>query len=140
MKRRVVLAALAGVIALPGVAFAQDPRATAAQKVARDWLALADKLDGSGTWKTAGTRFQEAMPEARWATVLKGARESRGALVQRTVMGTTFGSQFATLPPGGNYALVRFRTAFAKHPNGSEDVTLEQGTDSVWRVIGYVIR
>src|SRR5512144_2219739 len=99
--RRAVLIALAGVIALPAVVLAQDPRATTVQKVARDWLALADKLDTSGTWKTAGPRFQEAMPEARWATMLKNARESRGALVQRTAAATTFGSQFATLPPGG---------------------------------------
>ena len=140
MKRRAVLAALAAMIALPGVAVAQDPRATAVQKVARDWLALADKIDTAGTWKAAGTRFQQAMPEARWAAMLKSARESRGALVQRTAAATTFGSQFGTLPPGGRYALVRFRTAFANHPNGAEDVTLEQGPDSAWRVIGYVIR
>ena len=138
--RRTVLALLLAAIAVPQLAAAQDPRATLVQKSARDWLALADKLDTSGTWKAAGVRFQNAMPESRWATLLRRERESRGAVVQRTIVGTTFGSNFPALPAGGTYAMVRFRTAFANNPNGAEDVTLEQGSDSVWRVIGYVIR
>jgi len=138
--RCAVLAALIFAIAVPGVAIAQDPRATQVQKVARDWLALADKLDTAATWKTAGPRFQEAISETRWATLLRRERESRGALVQRTVAGTTFGSSFRGLPEGGNYAMVRFRTSFANQASSGEDVTLEQGADSVWRVIGYVIR
>jgi hypothetical protein len=140
VTRRAVLAAAAGVIAMPRLALAQDPRASQVQKVARDWLALADKLDAPGTWKTAGSRFQDTISESRWATLLKRERESRGALQQRTSAATTFASQLPALPPGGNYAIVRFRTAFANQPTSIEDVTLEQGTDSLWRVIGYVIR
>jgi hypothetical protein len=140
MKRRAALAALAGMIVVPRVAIAQDPRATQVQKVARDWLALADKLDTAATWKTAGPRFQEAISEVRWATLLRRERESRGALLQRTAASATFGSQFPALPAGGNYAMVHFRTSFANQPNSAENVTLEQGPDSVWRVIGYVIR
>ncbi len=140
VARRAALAALAGVIALPRLAVAQDPRATQVQKVARDWLALADKLDASGTWKTAGSRFQDAITETRWAALLRRERESRGALLQRTTAATTFGSEFPALPTGGSYAIVRFRTSFANQPNSGEDVTLEQGPDAVWRVIGYVIR
>lgn len=138
--RRVVLAALALVMTAPGVAVAQDPRAIQVQKVARDWLALADKLDTAGTWKAAGPRFQDAISDTRWAALLRRERETRGALLQRTVVATTFGSSFPALPAGGSYAMVRFRTSFASQPNSGEDVTLEQGADSVWRVIGYVIR
>ena len=138
--RRVVLAALALVMTAPGVAVAQDPRAIQVQKVAREWLALADKLDTAGTWKAAGPRFQDAISDTRWAALLRRERETRGALLQRTVVATTFGSSFPALPAGGSYAMVRFRTSFASQPNSGEDVTLEQGADSVWRVIGYVIR
>lgn len=140
VARRAALAALAGVIALPRLALAQDPRASQAQKAARDWLALADKLDATGTWKSAGSRFQDAMPETRWTTLLRRERESRGALLQRTAAATTFASELPALPPGGNYAIVRFRTSFANQPTSAEDITLEQGPDSVWRVVGYVIR
>src|SRR5580765_3244571 len=97
--RRAALAALAGVIAFPSLALAQDPRASQAQKAARDWLALADKLDASGTWKAAGSRFRDAITEARWATLLTRERESRGALLQRTAAGATFASELPALPP-----------------------------------------
>jgi hypothetical protein len=134
VARRAVLTAAASVIALPRLALAQDPRASQVQKAARDWLALADKLDASGTWKAAGSRFRDAIPESRWATLLKRERESRGALQQRAAAATTFASELPALPPGGKYAIVRFRTVFANQPRSSENVTLEQGTDSVWRV------
>jgi hypothetical protein len=140
VARRAALAALAAVIGVPRLALAQDPRASQVQAAARDWLALADKLDASGTWKAAGSRFQDAINETRWATLLTRERESRGALLQRTAAATTFASELPALPPGGKYAIVRFRTAFANQPTSGEDVTLEQGPDSVWRVIGYVIR
>lgn len=137
--RRVLLAALACAIAAPSVALAQDPRASQAQKAARDWLALADRLDASATWKAAGPRFQKSITQEAWEEQLKRAREARGALVQRTAAATSFASNFPSVQEPGTYSMVRFRTAFANEPNGSEDVTLEQGPDSVWRVIGYVI-
>ena len=139
-RRRALVVAFLSALALPGIAFAQDPSATVVQKTAREWLALADKLDASATWKSAGPRFQEAISETRWAALLRRERESRGAVVQRTIAGTKFGSNFPALPAGGKYAMVGFRTAFANKPNNVEDVTLEQGPDAIWRVIGYVIR
>jgi hypothetical protein len=139
-RRRIVVGALLCAFSLPQIASAQDPRATVVQKAARDWLALADKLDATATWKAAGPRFQEAISEGRWAALLRKEREARGAVVQRTIAGTRFGANFPALPPGGNYAMVGFRTVFANQPNSVEDVTLEQGSDSNWRVIGYVIR
>jgi hypothetical protein len=138
--RRALLAALACAIALPGVALAQDPRASEVQKVARDWLALADKFDGPATWNTAGQRFQASIPEERWTMLLRREREARGAVVQRTAAGTSFPSELPALPGDGRYATIHFRTSFANEPNAFEDLTLEQGPDSVWRVIGYVIR
>ena len=139
LTRRALLVALAGAIAMPGVAAAQDPRASEVQQAARDWLALADKLDGSATWKGAGKRFQAAMAEDAWTAQLRKAREARGKLVQRTAAASSFATQVPAIAEPGTYAMVRFRTAFANEPNATEDVTLEQ-TGGVWRVIGYVIR
>ena len=139
LARRALLAALACAIALPSVALAQDPRASEVQGVARAWLALVDKLDYPVTWKMAGQRFQATIPEDRWAALLKREREARGALVQRAVAGTSFSSQLPAIPEAGHYAMVHFRTSFANEPNATEDVTLEQGPDSTWRILGYVI-
>ncbi|HET7033434.1 MAG TPA: DUF4019 domain-containing protein, partial [Casimicrobiaceae bacterium] len=90
LTRRALLVALAGAVAVPHLAVAQDPRASEVQKAARDWLALADKLDAAATWKTAGPRFQAAISQDEWAALLKRERGARGALVQRTAAGTSF--------------------------------------------------
>ena len=140
LTRRALFAALACAIAIPSVALAQDPRASQVQKVARDWLILADKFDAPASWKAAGPRFQAAISEESWATQLRKQRGARGAVMQRTIVATNFRSDVPQLPAGGSYAMVSFRTAFANEPNGTEDITLEQGPDSAWRVVGYVIR
>jgi len=124
----------------PNAVHAQDPRAAAAQRVAREWLAIVDKYDAEASWKAAGERFRKATPPALWLETIKRDREPRGALVQRTVESTGFGNTAADLPEGGSYALVRFRSAFANYPTNVEDVTLEVGADYAWHVIGYVIR
>jgi hypothetical protein len=139
-RRRATLAMLAGIAITPRAAFAQDPRGAIVQKVARDWLALADDLNGTATWSSAGARFQQALTVDKWTAALRRQREPRGATVQRAVVSTTFGSKFRGLPAGGSYALVQFRTSYANGSVGGDDVTLELGSDNAWRVIGYVIR
>ena len=138
--RRAMLAMLALALLASAPAHAQDPRAVVVQTVARQWLALADKLDAEATWNAAGVRFQQTMTIPQWADGLKREREARGAIAQRTVVATSFGSSMPGVPEGGNYALVRFRTSFANETFGAEHVTLEMGPDNVWRVIGYVLR
>ncbi len=137
--RRAAVVLLTSVLLAPASALAQDPRAAMVQRAAREWLLLADNLDGAATWKAAGPRFQNAITVAAWSEGLKRQRGWRGAVVQRAVAATTFGSSFKGLPPGGDYAFVQFRTSFAQKVGGGEHVTLERGADSIWRVIGYVI-
>ena len=136
--RRAALAIVGCALLAPITAFAQDPRAATVQNVAREWLKLADTLDAAVSWKAAGEGFRKAIPIARWTEVLKRERERRGPVVQRAVAATSFRSSLPGLPEGGNYALVQFRTSFANVPAAVELVTLEVGTDYVWRVAGYV--
>jgi len=110
------------------------------QRVAREWLALLDKFDAEASWKAAGERFQRATPPALWVETIKRDREPRGALLQRTIAATQFGSSGPDLPDGGSYALVRFRSAFANDAASVEEVTLEVGSGYAWRVIGYTIQ
>ena len=140
VARRAAIATLFCLALAPAAAFAQDPRAATVQKVAREWVALADKVDAAATWNAAAPRFRQAITAASWADSLQKARGSRGELVQRAVVATTFASSFPGLPDNGTYALIRFRTSFSNHANGGEDVTLEMGPDAVWRVVGYLIR
>jgi hypothetical protein len=138
--RRSALVLLAWAALVPHAVHAQDPRAAAAQRVAREWLAHVDRHDAQASWQAAGERFRKATPPALWVETIKRDREPRGSLVQRTVESTEFGNTAADLPEGGSYALVRFRSAFANAAASSEEVTLEVGPDYAWHVIGYVIQ
>ena len=137
--RRAALALLACALLAPQAVIAQDPRAAVVQRVAREWLALVDKLDAAASWSAAGARFQQGMTTAQWAEILRRDREARGAIVQRAVTATTFSNSGPGLPAGGDYALVRFRSSFANLADGGEEVILEVGPGYVWRVIGYVL-
>ena len=136
---RCVLAALCLVWLVTGTAIGQDPRASAAQAAARDWLMLIDRGDAQASWNAASERFRAAMPLSGWGDALLKERVPLGAMRSRAALKTSFKK---TLPgePEGDYALVSFETSFAKKPQGRETVTLEHEEDGNWRVVGYFVR
>lgn len=140
MNRRTALRALvAGSLALTVPVQAQDPRVSAAVAAARDWLLMTDHGDAAESHKRAGARFRSAMNVQQWGAALAKERTPRGAVAQRAVVQTVIQT---TLPgmPEGQYALLQFRTAFAKQTDAGESVTLEREADGQWRVIGYFIK
>jgi hypothetical protein len=138
--RRAFCAAAFALLALAaGPAPAQSAQTSVVQKAARDWLAIADANNADKAWQQSGAQFRKAITVERFAEGLAKERAPRGALVQRSVTATQFDRTFRKLPEG-DYALVTFRTAYAKQATAAELVTLERESDGVWRVIGYVIR
>ena len=125
---------------LAGAAFAQDPNSILAQKAAREWLAKTDKVDAAASYDAAGTKFKEAVTGDKWAEALQKARGPLGALDQRSILQTSFDKKLPDGGPEGEYALIQYRTAFAKKADSVETITLEREKDGVWRVIGYFIR
>jgi hypothetical protein len=140
-RRRALLVVLACCLSATGSgsALAQDPRATAAQKEARSWLALTDRGDALASWSATGKQFQNAISADKWADSLKQVRPPLGALVERTLLSTQFTTRFQGAPDG-DYVLLVFRSSFAKKIDSGETVTLEHEADGAWRVIGYLIR
>ena len=140
-RRRALLVVLACCLSATGSgsALAQDPRATAAQKEARSWLALTDRGDALASWSATGKQFQNAISADKWADSLKQVRPPLGALVERTLLSTQFTTSFQGAPDG-DYVLLVFRSSFAKKIDSGETVTLEHEADGAWRVIGYLIR
>lgn len=132
------LVAIACLVA--GTTFAQDPKAGLAQKAARDWLAQTDKIDGAASYAATGAKFKDSVTVDRWTEALQKARGPLGATEQRTIFETTFDKALPDGGPEGEFALVMYRTAFAKKADSVETVTLEREKDGVWRVIGYFIR
>jgi hypothetical protein len=117
---------------------AQDIQGIAAQKAARDWLQLTDNGDAEASWNAAGTPFRDATPLDGWGGALKQVRVPLGALSARTVASTRFEKSIPGFPPG-DYAIVEFRTAFAKRSTSHETLTLQREAGGVWRVVGYLI-
>jgi hypothetical protein len=139
LPARRVLAALCMVWLVTGTAIAQDPRASAAQAAARDWLMLIDRGDAQASWDAASERFRATMPVSVWGDELRKERIPLGAMRSRAGLNTSFKKIFPGVPEG-DYALVSFETSFAKRPQGHETVTLEHGDDGNWRVVGYFVR
>jgi hypothetical protein len=139
-RRRILgAAALAALGIAAPAAFGQDPRASAAVAAARDWLLMSDHGDAAESHKRAGARFRKAMSVPEWQAALARERTPRGAVAQRALAQTAFQR---SLGPGvdGDFALLQFRTAFAKQSDAGETLTLEREADGEWRVIGYFIK
>jgi hypothetical protein len=141
LSRRAMLRTMVAIACVAaGSSFAQDPKAGVAQKAAREWLAQTDKVDGAASYAAAGAKFKESVGVERWTEALQKARGPLGATEQRTIFETTFDKALPDGGPEGEFALVMYRTAFAKKADSVETVTLEREKDGVWRVIGYFIR
>lgn len=139
LRARRVFGALCVAWLATSAAVAQDPRATAAQAAARDWLALTDRGDAQGSWDAAGKKFQAVLPATGWADSLKKARAPFGPTANRAIFKTVFQTTFPGAPEG-DYVLIDYTTNFAGKPAAHETVTLERETDGAWRVVGYYIR
>jgi len=133
------LLALAAVVFYAGPLAAQDPRASLVQETARAWLADTDRGDGAKSWNNAGRQFRNAITAERWAQSLRKVRSPLGMTSQRAVLATQFHKSIPGLPDG-EYAIVVFRTTFARKMDTRETMTLEHEPDGAWRVIGYLIR
>ena len=140
VRRETLRALVATACLLAGGAFAQDPKSILAQKAAREWLAMTDKVDAAASYDAAGAKFKEAVTGDKWADALQKARGPLGALDQRSILQSSFDKKLPDGGPEGEYALIQYRTAFAKKADSVETVTLEREKDGVWRVIGYFIR
>ena len=110
-----------------------------AERAARDWLALADAGDASGSWATAAALFREAVPEDQWAQALTVARSPLGAVHERTLQAAHPATELPGAPDG-EYVVFEFRTRFDRKRAAIETVSPMRDRDGQWRVSGYYIR
>lgn len=129
--------ALVVALLLPSAALAADASGAATDS-AKAWLALVDAGNYAQSWKDASSLFKSRVTEARWAKAIKPTRESLGAVVSRTAVHVEMKK---SLPgaPDGEYAVIYFKTKFAKKTQATETVTMmmDGGT---WKCAGYFIR
>ena len=122
----------------PRAAHAQDPRAATVQRVARDWLALVDKLDAEASWKAAGARFQQSTPPEAWVETLRArTRAARGAGAARRRQRRLSARRAPGCPTAAAMRSCDSGRRSRTRATSVEEVTLEVGPDYAWRVIGY---
>ena len=140
LRARCALVLLGAALLLTSVAHAQDPRASAAQSAARQFLALTDRGDAKASWQATGKQFQNGITELQWAKALGQVRTPVGEVVDRALSSTEFLRTFPGAGGEGDYVILQYRTSFAQLTGARESLTLEREADGVWRVIGYIIR
>jgi Protein of unknown function (DUF4019) len=110
-----------------------------AERAARDWLALADAGDASGSWAAAASLFRKAVREEQWAQALTIAREPLGAVQERTLQAAHPATELPGAPDG-EYVVFEFQTRFERKRAAIETVSPMRDRDGQWRVSGYYIR
>jgi hypothetical protein len=104
---------------------------------AKQWLSLVDDKNYADAYKQMGASARGKESEQAFTTKVDGTRAPLGAMSSRTIKDVKLTK---TLPgmQDGQYAVVRFDSAFAHKAAVVETVTLisEHGA---WSVIGYFI-
>jgi hypothetical protein len=138
--RRATLAALsvwALACALP--AAAQDPALGEARSAALEWLTVVDVDNATATHAAASAKFRSTMTQAQWSEALTQARAQFGAMERRTFAGAQKADDPAAKAQG-EFAVLVFRSNFAKRDTVVETLTMERESDGKWRVAGYSLR
>ena len=104
---------------------------------AKQWLTLVDDQDYASAYRQMGQAARDGLDAEQWTKTVSGVREPLGAMSSRALKDVKLTK---TLPAmrDGQYAIVRYDSAFARKAAAVESVTLvfENGA---WSVIGYFI-
>lgn len=136
-----LLVALALAVAAPSLAQTaagpSTPMTPTPDARAKQWLTLIDDQNYADAYKQMGAAARSKASEQQLAAKIGGARTPLGAMSSRTLKDV----KLTKTMPGmrdGQYATVRFDTAFAHKAAAVETVFLES-EDGAWSVIGYFI-
>lgn len=122
--------ALAGAAPVTSMTMSPDDRA-------KQWMTLIDDQNYADAYQQMGAAARGKIASDAWTQKMRGARVPLGAVSSRTLKDV---KMTETLPGlrDGQYATVRYDSAFAHKAAGVETVNLvlENGA---WSVIGYFI-
>lgn len=134
--RRAFLGVL-GAVLLAGTGWAGPPEGEA-RTGAESWVALVDARKYAESWTEASGMFRKGVTKEKWVEMAGKAREPFGPLRSRRFLGAEFAKSLPGVPDG-DYAIVRFQTAFEKKAAAIETISMT-AEDGKWKVAGYFIR
>ena len=130
------LLAIAFALLLPIAALA-DPSADATN-AAKAWVALVDAGNFAQSWTASSGLMQARISQADWAKAAQPVHDQLGPVISREPAGV---DMMKALPgaPDGDYAIVHFKTKFAKKADAKETVTMMMDGGK-WKSAGYFIQ
>ena len=116
---------------------APTPMTPTPDERAKQWLSLVDDQNYADSYKQMGVIARDKISADAWSSKISGARAPLGAMSARALKDVKLTK---TLPAmrDGQYATVRYDTAFAHKAAAVESVTLVS-ENGAWSVIGYFI-
>ena len=110
-----------------------------AKKSANTWLLKIDNGQYLDSWDTAAKYLQNATQADRWSSGLKASRTPLGKLISRKLNSSDYKVELPGAPDGKYYVLT-FDVVYEKKKSATETVSLLQGDDGIWRVVGFFIK
>ena len=104
---------------------------------AKQWMILVDDQNYADAYRQMGAAGRAKAAADNWIEKIRSMRAPLGAMSSRTLKDV---KMTKTLPGmrDGQFATVRYDTAFARKPDGVESVSLIS-ENGAWSVIGYSI-
>ena len=110
-----------------------------AMAAAQSWLATVDAGRYAQSWDDAAKAFRDAVPKAKWETMVEPVRAQTGVLVARKVRTAHYTREIPNAP-AGEYVVIQYDTRFERIPHAVETVTPMKDPDGTWRVSGYFVK
>jgi hypothetical protein len=104
---------------------------------AKQWLTLLDDGNYAEAWKQAGTSLRAKITAESFGHDVGAVRAPLGAMASRNLKDVKM-SKTAPGMPDGQYATIRYDSAFAHKAAAVETLTLSSDKDG-WSVVGYHI-
>mgnify|MGYP001418229546 CR=1 FL=1 len=125
---------------IPVFVFSQNKKEEKkAKKSANTWLLKIDNGQYLDSWDTAGKYLQNAIQADRWSSGLKASRAPLGKLIARKLNSSDYKVELPGAPDGKYYVLT-FDVVYENKQSATETVSLLQGDDGIWRVVGFYIK
>ena len=105
---------------------------------AKQWLTLIDDRNYADAYRQMGAAARDRVSADSWSGTVDGVRAPLGAMASRNLKDVRLANALPAMRDG-QYAIVRYDSAFAHRAAAAESVTLilDHGT---WSVIGYFIK
>lgn len=133
-----ILSVLAIIIA-PQIMNKPDKNQTEASvNAANEFLEMIDQGNFADSWQIAAPYLRNNIPQQDWESKLVKIRETFGPVAERTLQDVNFTAPTDELPDS-KVIMLEYATRFAKQ-SMHEVITLAQGQDNRWRVVGYFIQ